>query len=301
MDERLNCMSETCATLKKLADWVHSQPIVPVIFAGKGGYGFETAPAPYIEICYLEKGFEPELHIGDLTVAIPCNHAGIMSVHQGNLSAKPGPRPAWCAFIDVSQAKEFRYLHKTPLFHDISVDNPNELLRAFHRLSMRCRKASWSSPVYPPLKPFWETRDADRIDTIDRLAINSAMTELLVTLLAEAQKTSSQTVPQIPPAIQDSVDYIELHYCDPEISVSDIAASANLSQEHFIRVFHKHIGESPFQYLRRTRIDRSMQLLKDTDNPIQNICWSVGFKDPFHFSKVFQKFTGMSPTKFRKS
>ena len=44
---------------------------------------------------------------------------------------------------------------------------------------------------------------------------------------------------------------------------------------------------------------KAKQLLKDPDLPIQHIAYSVGYNDPFAFSKVFKKETGISPSQYR--
>lgn len=301
MDEKADCMSKSCAFIEKVALWAQKQPVAPVVYAGKAGHGFGNRPAPQIEICYLQKGYYDRLHIGDLTVSFPCNHVSIHSVHHGNYSDKAKHNQSWCAFLDVSKAEEFQYLYETPVFHLIEVDKPDDLIRAFQSLAIRSRQPDWSSPIYPGAQEYQATQDANAIDPMHRLAINSAVSELLLALFCESKRQASPQGSRVPEVIQQAMDYIELHYCEPETSVSQIAASVHVSPDHFTRMFKKHVGESPVQYLRRVRVGRSKMLLRDSDHQIQNVCWSVGFRDPFHFSKVFREFTGVSPSQYRRN
>ena len=55
----------------------------------------------------------------------------------------------------------------------------------------------------------------------------------------------------------------------------------------------------PQEYLIFYRVKKAKQLLKDPDLPIQHIAYSVGYNDPFAFSKVFKKETGISPSQYR--
>ncbi len=78
------------------------------------------------------------------------------------------------------------------------------------------------------------------------------------------------------------------------------ADSCNISIYQFIRKFQKSMQTSPARYIEKLRIDKSKELLSDTDLTVSEISNVVGFNDPFYFSKVFKKNTGHSPVDFRK-
>lgn len=84
-----------------------------------------------------------------------------------------------------------------------------------------------------------------------------------------------------------------------QINLSDLAAIADLSLSHFSSQFRRSTGESPYRYVRRLRIDRSRELLKSQDIPILRIANAVGFENQQHFSTVFRKVVGVSPTTYR--
>ncbi|MDR2020138.1 MAG: helix-turn-helix domain-containing protein [Treponema sp.] len=84
-----------------------------------------------------------------------------------------------------------------------------------------------------------------------------------------------------------------------KLDVGSLAGRLNLSEEHFIRLFHKKLGMSPFQYFIRLKIEAASAYLVDTNLTIASVAEHFGFENPFHFSRVFKKCTGLSPCHYR--
>jgi AraC-like DNA-binding protein len=85
---------------------------------------------------------------------------------------------------------------------------------------------------------------------------------------------------------------------DP-FTVDDLCTIAGLSPSRLHTLFQEVTGLSPMKYLQRQRLSRAQRLLAMTDTPIQTIALSVGYPDPFHFSRLFRRKVGISPTGFR--
>jgi AraC family transcriptional regulator len=85
-----------------------------------------------------------------------------------------------------------------------------------------------------------------------------------------------------------------------EITISDLAAVAGLSQFHFIRAFKDSVGLSPYQYVLSERVRRARDLLLNFDLSIAEVALVVGFSDASQLSRVFRKFVGITPTAFRR-
>jgi AraC family transcriptional regulator len=85
-----------------------------------------------------------------------------------------------------------------------------------------------------------------------------------------------------------------------DITISDLAAVAGLSQFHFIRAFKDSTGLSPYQYVLSERIGRATGLLSKPDLSIADVALAVGFSDASQLNRVFQKFVGLTPTAFRR-
>ncbi len=100
--------------------------------------------------------------------------------------------------------------------------------------------------------------------------------------------------------IEQSVIKMQREYQNDH-PISYYAKSSNLSVYSFIRKFKNTMNYSPSKYIEKIRMDKSKELLAFTDLTINEISDIVGYSDPFYFSKVFKKNTGLSPTAFRKS
>lgn len=104
--------------------------------------------------------------------------------------------------------------------------------------------------------------------------------------------------PLAPQAVQRALDYIHANLAR-KLRLEDIAGSARMSVFHFSRTFRKSTGTGPHRYLVQARVERVRTLLASSDRSLAAIADETGFSDQSHMSKVFRKFTGMSPKAFR--
>ena len=94
------------------------------------------------------------------------------------------------------------------------------------------------------------------------------------------------------------IDYLELPI--QTLKVGALAAFCNLSAAHFTVVFKQETGCSPRDYLNLLRIHRACEWLQGTSLPMKEIAARLGYQDPFHFSRRFKEFQGVSPTEYRR-
>lgn len=99
-------------------------------------------------------------------------------------------------------------------------------------------------------------------------------------------------------SVQKSVDYIQEHFAE-SISMNEVAANINFSPTYFSRLFKKETGHSFVSYLTLTRILRSIFLLRQTNQAIEQIAMELGFNTPNYFSSTFKKEIGLSPSQYR--
>jgi len=97
--------------------------------------------------------------------------------------------------------------------------------------------------------------------------------------------------------VEDAVRFIAHNYSS-SIDISDIAASVGISRSHLYRVFMRHIGTPPNEYLTRFRISQACELMERSSLPISAVAASVGYDDQLYFSRVFKKITCKSPSAF---
>jgi two-component system, response regulator YesN len=109
----------------------------------------------------------------------------------------------------------------------------------------------------------------------------------------------SQPNSQFKTRIRQAKEYIDQHYTDPELTLNDVAAQANLSASHFSSVFSQETRQTFKEYLTETRINKAKELLRMTSLRSADIAYQVGYNDPHYFSSVFKKNTGFSPIEFR--
>jgi AraC family transcriptional regulator len=94
--------------------------------------------------------------------------------------------------------------------------------------------------------------------------------------------------------------YIDSHIGD-RISLDELAREAGVSRFHFARQFRLSTGESPMEYLRRVRIERSKSILQTRDATIAEVAARLGFSDQSHFTRIFGRLVGVSPGSFARS
>ncbi len=94
-------------------------------------------------------------------------------------------------------------------------------------------------------------------------------------------------------------DEMDRRYAEP-LDVPALAAVAHLSASRFGRVFKEVYGETPHRYLQRRRVERAMALLRQTDRPVTEVAWDVGFASLGTFSRTFSSIVGCSPREFRQ-
>jgi AraC-like DNA-binding protein/mannose-6-phosphate isomerase-like protein (cupin superfamily) len=100
-------------------------------------------------------------------------------------------------------------------------------------------------------------------------------------------------------SIYAALKYINEHYSE-ELNVEDTAKNFALSQSYFSYLFKSITSNTFTEYVNSIRISKAMELLKNTDGKVLDICYDVGFNNVNHFNRVFRQQTGVSPRDFRK-
>ncbi len=93
-------------------------------------------------------------------------------------------------------------------------------------------------------------------------------------------------------------DAMDRAFAQP-LDVPALAQVAHVSPAHFSRQFRATFGETPHRYLQRRRIERAMELLRETERPVTEICFDVGFGSLGTFSRTFREVVGESPSAYR--
>lgn len=131
----------------------------------------------------------------------------------------------------------------------------------------------------------------------------AALTQLFAAHLAERYTDASLETPDFRGGlpiwqlrrVQDHVH----ERLGEDLSTEALAELVGLSPAHFSRVFKQATGKSPLQFIRRERIARAQQLIRETSRSLIEIALEVGYASPSHFAHVFRRLVGVTPTEFR--
>lgn len=123
--------------------------------------------------------------------------------------------------------------------------------------------------------------------------------------LIETLPASQVTAHQASPNPQHSrltqlLKHIEANLDQP-LQVTQLARQVHVTPSHLAHLFRGELGMSPSDYVRHRRMTLAKTLLRSGDLSIASIGKQVGFDDPYHFSRVFRRATGLSPRVYRNA
>lgn len=98
---------------------------------------------------------------------------------------------------------------------------------------------------------------------------------------------------------KEMIQYIE-EYCN-EVTLQFLAEKFGMSVSSVSQIIKKNTGKSYSDHLLEIRMKKAQELLKSSNDSIENIAEKVGYGDYFYFMKVFKKATGISPSVFRRN
>ncbi len=81
---------------------------------------------------------------------------------------------------------------------------------------------------------------------------------------------------------------------------SDIANRCGTTSFQLSRAFKRAYGITFQDFIMRRRLEKATELLCNESASIVDVCWTVGFRDASHFTKMFQRHTGMTPSQYRQ-
>ena len=93
-------------------------------------------------------------------------------------------------------------------------------------------------------------------------------------------------------------EYIEAHL-ESRLHLAALAELVGLGPERFRHSFRDALGESPYRYVLRRRLERARDMLRSTSLPITGIAHRLGFADHSHLTSTFRRETGITPSRYR--
>ena len=99
--------------------------------------------------------------------------------------------------------------------------------------------------------------------------------------------------------LREIVGYLGEHFTE-RLPLSDVAARFGLSPQYFSSFFREHFGRTFTQHINSLRIEQAARLLRETDLPVMEVGFQVGFDNFSYFIKRFRQVYGVSPSNYRK-
>ncbi len=134
----------------------------------------------------------------------------------------------------------------------------------------------------------------------DRISGLMRASGYLYNFLIEAarQKNTRGRVKTSNRAIVSAVDYIENHYAE-KITMDELCGAAKLSKQQLCRLFDRYLSSRPMEYVNKRRIQAAKELLSSTELSMEEIAERVGFCSGSYFCKLFSRYEGITPSRFR--
>ena len=136
--------------------------------------------------------------------------------------------------------------------------------------------------------------------------LKSLVMKLIIILYREMDECSSPPFHQVSQLIssdkkvmvQSLIDYMS-HYYMNDLTLEYLSQIMYISSAYISKIFKEETGFSPIQYLIQIRLEKSKKLLSSPTASIKQVAKTVGYDDPYYFSKLFKKYYGIPPSTYR--
>lgn len=129
--------------------------------------------------------------------------------------------------------------------------------------------------------------------------LNSIVMVLLLFIFRAMSKGISRDNKVFGSVADDILSYIESH-CHEKLTLQDLAERCFYTPTYFSRLFKETYSMTLTDYITKARIDKSLELLKNSQFSVDEICYQVGFSDKTRFYKHFRELVGDTPAEYRK-
>ena len=110
----------------------------------------------------------------------------------------------------------------------------------------------------------------------------------------------SEAVPTQNEMILPMIEYIHQNF-KADLTLDVLSAFMHLNKNYLSQLFKKEVGLSFVVYLNKYRIEQAKLRLRTTTAPLAEIAYEVGYSDPTYFSRIFKKYTEMTPNYYRQT
>lgn len=115
--------------------------------------------------------------------------------------------------------------------------------------------------------------------------------------LFEAESAAAQL--DVPEPVRRAQQVMDARLAE-SLTLQDVAGEVNVTPQHLIKLFRKHLHNTPARYLWQARVRRGVELLCATGLSVAEVAERAGFQNPFHFSRLVRQAYGCSPRDLRR-
>jgi AraC-like DNA-binding protein len=124
----------------------------------------------------------------------------------------------------------------------------------------------------------------------------STLLDVYKKFLNEKKKAIPEWAKELKEIIQDQID------TNLTLSLKEISESLKVHPSYLSREFSKYFDDLSFgDYIRKLRIEKSIELMKDSKYSLAEVAYLTGFSDQSHFNRIFKNHTGKNPSIYRKN
>lgn len=143
------------------------------------------------------------------------------------------------------------------------------------------------------LKSLYETGESSIVADMRASGLLArVMSECCLAALSEKEHAG------LPDCVQAARAYL-LHNYYERITLDDLSRRYSINKYYFQKLFKKHTGFTPNEFLILARLNHSKELLRTTNLPISQVAERVGVDNPSHFINLFKKHEGITPNAYR--
>ncbi len=176
---------------------------------------------------------------------------------------------------------------------------PNDPLRESKNMSITLNSISLRAALRGGLPPgiahSLSHNFAIRIESqISEDSIALLNTEIMMTY---TESVRTYALKEYSESIKKAITYIRRNIVK-SIQLKDVANDLHLSKEHLSRQFKKEVGLGLSDYIHKTKIEESCQLINSNKYTVSDIAYTFGYSSPAHYTKNFKKFMGVPPNNY---
>jgi AraC family transcriptional regulator, arabinose operon regulatory protein len=192
-------------------------------------------------------------------------------------SSEKDPWSIYWVHFGGEMSASFNAMHAVKKhFHPCQIKSSNEIFKLFTKL--------------------YETLELG-YSTSNLLFANMCLSHFLSLFIFNG-KYFSVASSQKPDVIDNAILFMQEHIHE-NITLDELSKHYQYSPSRFSNLFKQKTGYAPIDYFSQMKMQRASQQLDFTDGSIKSIALSLGYDDPYYFSRKFRKIIGMSPSNYR--